>query len=1112
MNAIKHSTVLFCILATWLQLSGLLGNAYWEADFNPPLYEPAPLNGQGGWETDRGASVSIDLNDGVEGGCVLRLIKGSNESTMTAIRKFVESDSTIGNSPENALVQDFSFFFVGRVEAPLGGGTLRCTLGITNWPTSSNGVIVGFRGDVGGVYAAVLGQNEWEYIDGNPYELGIQPVEIGINYRFLVEVRPQEKLYDVTLYDMNDTVLGRIHDITIREGTSAFNWVRLVNASSASGGTQLPITFILDDIVLAPKVPHLALDYESFPALVLSVRSVEGADYVLQRSFDLIEWTSLPNEIFPGTGDWLNVFLSQRDVDREFYRFQISGPGADIASDNGNHVMVDALVQGVGFYTELGEWYRVQFFDSETGWKDAGEWLNGTGGWIPFIVDGQLRDGDKIRVVGSSKRPPWGQLTPAELPLLESFEDGASMWKFLGNATHDTRVSHSGFNSVRLTRNSNSMSIVEARRKLNFVPGARLLIGGQVKAPIDWRGLDKLEDYGAYIGVEWYDKDRNLLGKSAVFQRMTEGNRYTGDWEKIGGQLYSENRRIPLNGDSVTPELPEETDSVELVLSLSRDTEGTFWFDDVEAKAIPSPLLVVEWQGNARRRLIARDEDSDLGFRYRVNLGATNWNRDQLAVQLSIWDENNNLIESELLSASAEWTDHWIHIASNYESEQFFVHIVVKEKTIPGVVRSEPDPQWGYETGNAIEGVKFVFTRVPEAVGNLQIGINSVQQWVIDGKETFLTALYLNTPVGNNGGAKAIAELQHIASAGCFDAVLNYGIMNGTLAGIQIYLDAAESMGLGVIFSLKDVGFGSSGPFYVPEAYRAGLDHMADDPDAIVTEIVQTFRNHPAIIAWYISDEDSLYKVKSLIGRYELIRRLDPIRPIFGAQITTDFEYYSETADILGMHQYPVARHQGYPYGFRTIYENVYKASRLLKSKAVLSFACQIFEYHAFYSDLPSVYPDVGLVRNMAWQALIGGANMLMGYSYSYIIPGYRNVGGGAVGTGLHGSRFNEVVVPVFSEIKEMEEWLLSTNEALEVSWSGVAPADVIGRWWRRGDDWMLLTVNTSSVPVQVSVDLSSISGGIIRDEDGTFSWQSEWEIHLQPYGTYRLRILPSQD
>ena len=153
-------------------------------------------------------------------------------------------------------------------------------------------------------------------------------------------------------------------------------------------------------------------------------------------------------------------------------------------------------------------------------------------------------------------------------------------------------------------------------------------------------------------------------------------------------------------------------------------------------------------------------------------------------------------------------------------------------------------------------------------------------------------------------------DLDCIADS-AFNTVLPYGSLdlrfNGSSfthqAAIREVLDYCEQKGLKLIFALKDL---LPAPVVAsPVAEWNGIE----GGDEIVKRVVESFGDHPAILAWYICDEADVNQLDTLVARRRLMNCLDPSRPSLAVfyQIES-IPCYLPCSDILGLDPYPIAR------------------------------------------------------------------------------------------------------------------------------------------------------------------------------------------------------------
>jgi hypothetical protein len=183
------------------------------------------------------------------------------------------------------------------------------------------------------------------------------------------------------------------------------------------------------------------------------------------------------------------------------------------------------------------------------------------------------------------------------------------------------------------------------------------------------------------------------------------------------------------------------------------------------------------------------------------------------------------------------------------------------------------------------------------------------------------------------------------------------------MEAIQQQLDEAQKYGLKVALSVYFKPDDLDGP--------KGAQYL--------TTIVSRFKSHPALLAWYISDEPDLNNkpVEELETAYTLIRTADPIHPTF-VVVNSESAYktYFRYADVLGEDVYPL------PKGITTVGHAVHTANELFPDRPVWGIL-QTFTMKGW-----PYLPNITEVRNMAYQSVLEGAKGISYYSFTD--PGWK--------------------------------------------------------------------------------------------------------------------------
>lgn len=201
-------------------------------------------------------------------------------------------------------------------------------------------------------------------------------------------------------------------------------------------------------------------------------------------------------------------------------------------------------------------------------------------------------------------------------------------------------------------------------------------------------------------------------------------------------------------------------------------------------------------------------------------------------------------------------------------------------------------------------------------------------------------------------------------------------------------LDYCAERGLHVIPSIKD-------------AMPPGATHMIlrqydglSDYREIAEAIIRKYREHPALLAWYIADElDSSY-APLLRARHEQVRKLDPDHPTFSV-FYQHFPEFAGCQTIMGADPYPVTKAESNRMdGVRDEMLGVNRVQRSLSSGGGAIWAVpQYFNFGSIKADAadPEVYrknyryPTAAELRAMITLEMILGAKGFVGFNYDFM-------------------------------------------------------------------------------------------------------------------------------
>ncbi|HEJ9094091.1 TPA: carbohydrate-binding protein CenC [Serratia odorifera] len=302
-------------------------------------------------------------------------------------------------------------------------------------------------------------------------------------------------------------------------------------------------------------------------------------------------------------------------------------------------------------------------------------------------------------------------------------------------------------------------------------------------------------------------------------------------------------------------------------------------------------------------------------------------------------------------------------------------------------------------------------------------------------------------PLGIYADITSERHLARIAAAG-FNSVLNYNYGNGK--DPYGFFRRAQRQGLQVIYSLKDLYPGSR---FAPPT-RSGYP-------ALAAWQVMRLKGQPNLLAWYINDELGPEYLGQIVARQRQIRRLDRDHPTFQVlNKTADLDAYYHGADILATDPYPVGVDDDLTRTTRYTALTVQAARRVKGAWVVI----QIMDHAAYDPRRRPHQPNEDEIRSQAWQALIGGANGLLFYSYTDLF--YRRQQGRLYPQAQADSWRG--VAAVALQIKSFTPYLLSGRRLTPIGSNPAIPARIFADQRRA----LLLVTNPFYRPVTLRLQL----------------------------------------
>jgi hypothetical protein len=167
------------------------------------------------------------------------------------------------------------------------------------------------------------------------------------------------------------------------------------------------------------------------------------------------------------------------------------------------------------------------------------------------------------------------------------------------------------------------------------------------------------------------------------------------------------------------------------------------------------------------------------------------------------------------------------------------------------------------------------------------VWIDGQHRTQVDGKPFFPLGVYMRT------SPWTFEQNLMVLKDSPFNCVMSYDALSTD------QMDEMNQTDIKVIYSVKDY---YNRIWYCPTSIKSVEDELP-----VLNQKVQQFRNHPALLAWYINDElgpDSLSQIRA---HHELIAREDPNHPTWNLyNDPEEMNVLMNAADIMGIDSYPI--------------------------------------------------------------------------------------------------------------------------------------------------------------------------------------------------------------
>ena len=485
---------------------------------------------------------------------------------------------------------------------------------------------------------------------------------------------------------------------------------------------------------------------------------------------------------------------------------------------------------------------------------------------------------------------------------------------------------------------------------------------------------------GATVCLEWQNAEGKYIGGS--YPKGVQGTR---DWTHV----------------EATSRLPENAVSVALNCYVRRGMKGTAWFDDVELERVADPPMDVVLRTPVYRGWITAKGPEQARVAVRLRLQDYDLKPADVRLGLRLRDAAGT-VRQETSARADEKSDGPI------------------EMTVP--VRGLTPGDYDLEVrltmadGKEVQTVHERLQRVPDD-HRPRCTIDEHRRLLVDGKPFFPLGMYFSSIKAQD--LKTYAQSK-------FNCLMPYGAPN------REQMDLAGQYRLKIIYSVKGWYFGIPG---CPKTIRSEAD---EEPQ--VRARIREYRDHPALLAWYLNDELSLAYVPRLEAHQRWVAEEDPNHPTWTVLYQVhDVAAYVRSFDVIGTDPYPIGHAPASMAGDWTA-ETFRHVGR---SRPVW----QVPQAHN-WANYPSVVnskkhpghtPTLDEKRSMAWQCICEGATGLVFYSWFDV---QRN-------PDVPFAQQWDELKQLAAEIDRMAPVLLSIEPTPTVTAGGVAAGQESPRWLR---------------------------------------------------------------
>ncbi|MBR5840883.1 MAG: carbohydrate binding domain-containing protein [Victivallales bacterium] len=384
-------------------------------------------------------------------------------------------------------------------------------------------------------------------------------------------------------------------------------------------------------------------------------------------------------------------------------------------------------------------------------------------------------------------------------------------------------------------------------------------------------------------------------------------------------------------------QVPTNATRTHIVVYVRSGMTGKAWFDDVSCLRY-NPPLVRFVTDNLYRGLVAEGP-----VEFRVGMNIRTWKRTPADVRgsFSVYDADGNLVKK---LEPKEIADSYAAASIDSADLQIGKYRVVADFAFADGTHRGTSERWFEKVAKLPERKNY---------------IDEHKRLIVDGKPFF--------PLGMYWSGVNEADLDLYAKTP-FNTLMPYGSPNDIAM-----MDKINDHGLKIIYSIKDAFYGTT---WCPKEIKS-----EEDEERFVKGKVDKFKNHPALLAWYINDELPVSMIDHLAKRQKQMEAFDPDHPTWVVLYQyKEVRDYMDSFDVIGTDPYPIPGNPGKAAEHaRTVREQTYGLRAFWQVPQAFDWAC----YRKTEEERAKAQPPTeDQIRTMSWQAIVNGANGLIYYSF----------------------------------------------------------------------------------------------------------------------------------